>query len=263
MRERERDTAVSAGDGRGAALACVAAVSFLTRLPVDPRGRVGPHDVARSVPLFPFVGAAIGLVTAAAAWTFTRAVPPAVAAVGAVAAQVLLTGALHTDGLADTADGYGGATREGALEIMRDHATGAFGTVAIVVDLLLKTASIAVLSTASGGLWVVVAASALSRSAIGVAGTIAPRARGDEGAGSILAGPARAVRATGAAAAGVSLAWVVAGVRGLVAGAAVAGAAALWTWRCTRRLGGVTGDTLGATAEGTEALALLVGLAFR
>ena len=73
----------------------------------------------------------------------------------------------------------------------------------------------------------------------------------------------RTAWAVGAALLGVAIAAATAGIRGLIASGVAAGVAAVWTWRCRRRLGGMTGDTLGATVEGTQALVLLAGLAFR
>lgn len=249
--------------GGGIGRPILAAASFLTRLPIDRRGAVGPADIARSVVVFPVVGALIGAAAAGVAWTLGLAFPAGVAAVGAVAAELILAGGLHVDGLADTCDGYGGATRERALEIMRDHSIGAYGSAAIVVDLLLKAVVIAGLLDRSGGLWTLVAAGAVSRAIVGVLGIVAPYARPSGGIGGALNDHGRSAWAVGAAVLGVAIALATAGIRGLIASAAAAGVAAVWAWRCRRRLGGMTGDTLGATVEGTEALVLLVGLAFR
>jgi cobalamin 5'-phosphate synthase/cobalamin synthase len=249
--------------GGGIGRSILAAAAFLTRLPIDRRGVVGPSDIARGVVVFPVVGALIGACAAGVAWTLGLAFPSGVAAVGAVAVEVILTGGLHVDGLADTCDGYGGATRERALEIMRDHSIGTYGAVAIVVDLLLKTVVIAALIDRSGGLWTLVAAGAVSRAIVGVLGIVAPYARPIVGIGGVLTDHGRPKWAASAAVLGLAIASAAAGTRGLIASAVAAGAAGVWTWRCRRRLGGMTGDTLGATVEGTEALVLVVGLAFR
>lgn len=263
MRGPEARADSASGGGRDIGRAWLAAVALLTRLPVDRRGRVEPRDIARGVVAFPIVGAGVGGLVAATAWALDRAFPASVAAAGAVAVGTLVTGALHLDGLADTADGYGARTREHALEIMRAHAIGSYGTTAIVVDLLLKMVTIAALAQVRGGGWIMVAAGALSRSAVGVVGTLARSARADGGMGSMLRDTPRPFRASCTAAIGIGIASAAAGTRGLLAGAAVAVASVLWAWRCRRRLGGITGDTLGATSEGTEVLALLVGLALR
>ena len=146
---------------------------------------------------------------------------------------------------------------------MRDHSIGAYGATAIVLDLVVKTFVIAALVDRSGGLWTLVAAGAVSRAIAGVAGILAPYARPIVGIGGVLSEDGRSIGAMGAALLGVAIASGTAGIRGLIASVAAAGVAAVWTWRCRRRLGGVTGDTLGATVEGTQAVVLLAGLAFR
>jgi adenosylcobinamide-GDP ribazoletransferase len=248
-------------DGGAIGRAILAAAAFLTRLPIDRRGIVGPADVARGVVAFPVVGAAVGASAGAVAWVLGRAFPPGVAAVGAVAAALVLTGGLHLDGLADTFDGYGGDTRERALEIMRDHAIGVYGAAAIAVDLLWRTAVVAALVERPGGLWMMIAAGAVSRAAAGVLGSVMPYARPTGGTGGLLDEHRNPAWAVCTAFIGLALAVGTSGVRGLIAGVAAAAAAGVWAWRCRRRLGGMTGDTLGAAVEITELVVLLVGLA--
>src|SRR5262249_43919155 len=120
------------------ARAAVAAVTFLTRVPVGRRVAVDAADVARGAGLFPGVGAARGAVAGAAAAGAGGPPPPRVAGGLAVGVAALLTGALHLDGLADTADALGARTRERALEIMRDPRIGTFGVVALAVVLLVE-----------------------------------------------------------------------------------------------------------------------------
>src|SRR3954471_24395642 len=102
--------------------AAVAAVAFLTRLPVGRLVDVDADDVGRGAPLFPLVGGLLGAATGGVAVGLHGPLPPLAAAAIAVAVGTLLTGALHLDALADTADALGGSSREQALEIMRDHA---------------------------------------------------------------------------------------------------------------------------------------------
>jgi adenosylcobinamide-GDP ribazoletransferase len=250
-------------DGGGAGRAILAATAFLTRLPLDRGGIVGPVDIARGVVVFPVVGAVVGAIAAAIAWGSGLAFPAGVAAVGAVAIELIVTGGLHVDGLADTFDGYGGGSRERALEIMRDHTIGAYGAAAIAVDLLWKTFVIAALAERPGGLWMLIAAAAVSRATAGVLGTVVPYARSSGGTGGVLGEHGRPAWAVGAAVLGVMIAWASGGLRGLVGSVAAAAAAGVWGWRCRRRLGGMTGDTLGAAVEMTEVIVLLVGLAYR
>src|SRR5262245_19528103 len=127
-----------------AARGAAAAVAFLTRIPVGRRVALDGDDVARGSVLFPVVGAAIGAAVGATAAGLAHVLPALVAAGLALALGAALTGALHLDGLADTADALGARGR--ALEAMRDHATGAFGTVALVLDLLVKAGAVAALA---------------------------------------------------------------------------------------------------------------------
>ncbi|OLT16783.1 hypothetical protein BJF80_05590 [Serinicoccus sp. CUA-874] len=115
------------------------ATSFLTRVPLPQREG---FDLARAAWAFPIVGAGVGAVVGALAWGASLLVPPLVAATLAVLAEVLLTGALHLDGLADCADGCGGRDRESRLRIMKDHAVGVYGTAAVVLALVLQIAAV-------------------------------------------------------------------------------------------------------------------------
>jgi cobalamin 5'-phosphate synthase/cobalamin synthase len=236
-----------------------AALSFLTVVPAGDLAGITGQDVGRGVVWFPLVGAGVGGAAALAAWATAAVLPALVAGLAAATVTAVLTGALHLDGLADTADGYAGRTRERALEIMRDHAVGSYGAVALVLDIGLRAAAVAALvGRPHGPLWLV-AAGALSRSAAAGLGALLPNARAD-GLGRVLAGAGRARVAVAAAMAAI-IAALAAGLPGLAAAAGVAVLAALWGWHCRRRLSGVTGDTLGAASEGCELAVLLAGAA--
>jgi adenosylcobinamide-GDP ribazoletransferase len=113
------------------------AVAFLTRIPVG-QGPIEPRDRSWSPALFPVVGAALGCVTFGA-FRLTQPLGITAAATVATALAVLMTGALHEDGLADSADGLLGAvSRERALEIMKDGRIGTYGTVALILALVLR-----------------------------------------------------------------------------------------------------------------------------
>ncbi|RYY91073.1 MAG: adenosylcobinamide-GDP ribazoletransferase [Comamonadaceae bacterium] len=239
------------------------ALQFFTRVPVY--GRLGewvgysPALLRASAAHYPGVGALVGLIGAgvlvgAASWW-----PHAVAAVLCTGATVWLTGAFHEDGLADTIDGLGGsADRERVLEIMRDSRIGAFGAIALVLALALKIALLAELSArgASHAGAAVLAAHALSRFAPLLVMRRLPYVGGEGGKAKPLAD---AVSGSGV---GVAALWCLPVVLLLVAvhgaGHAVAallGAAAItgWTVRwLRRRLGGFTGDALGATQQLAE-----------
>src|SRR5689334_3067727 len=125
--------------------AAAAAVAFLTRLPVGRLAELDGEDVGRGAPLFPLVGGALGAAVGGLAALLHGPLPALPAAAVAITAGTLLTGALHLDALADTADALGGDSRERALEIMRDHAIGAFGATALALDLLVKVTALAAL----------------------------------------------------------------------------------------------------------------------
>ena len=235
-----------------------AAVTFLTAIPIGRRAAVAPRHLVSGALLFPLVGAGVGALVAGAAWGATLAFPPMVAGVIGVASGVLVTGALHLDGLADVADGVGAALSGGdPAEAMRDPRLGAFGGTALVLDLVLKISVVAAL--AEGGTFPteVVAAGALAR--------VAPIALA---AALPYVGPLHTwTRAVGwRTCAGASLVAVAIGV--LAAGAAfppmvivaAAGTAIVGRWAAVR-LRGTTGDVFRAAVELSETLALATALA--
>jgi len=237
----------------------LAAIAFLTRIPVGGRVALDARDVARGAALFPLVGGAVGGGCGLLADALAGPLPPLVAGGLAVALAALLTGAMHLDALADTADALGGRTRERALEIMRDHAVGAFGAVALVLACLVDAASLGALGAQGEAALVGLAAGAAGRAAILPLALVLPYARAGDGQGRVLDGIGPVAVAVGLGLA-VLLA-VPAGLAGLggLGVAAVATAALALYWR--RWLGGVTGDTLGATAKLAETATLVTALA--
>ena len=236
-----------------------AAICFLTRLPLGRGLKVDADDLARAGATFPLVGAAIGALIGAVALLLVHPLGGWLAAVLAIAAAVLLTGALHLDALADSADSLSARTRERALEIMRDHAIGSYGAVAIALDLLLKAGALSTLASHHEVVRTAVAAGALSRAAPVLLAAALPYARAESGLGSPLTrgGPGRAAIAAVLA---VGIAIAIAGAHGaIVAGVAAAVVVSLAV--CYQRwLGGVTGDTLGAAVEVTEIAVFLTAV---
>ena len=235
-------------------LLLLTAVQFLTRVPVP--CWVGHGALGMAAAYFPLVGAGIGLVAAGAFALGHSGLPGPVAALLALAATLLLTGALHEDGLSDTLDGLGARTREDALRIMRDSAIGVYGAAGLIVAFGLKVAVVAALPGVTVAL---VAAHAGSRAVmVGVMAAL-PYARTDGKASGVAAVRRREVVVAGliGAAALLPLGWRAVPVA-LLAGA-IAWAMARWMrwW-----LGGYTGDTLGAVQQVTE-LAILVGALWR
>lgn len=236
----------------------VAAVSFLTRIPVPRAGEISGDDIVRGASLFPVVGAVVGGLSGLLADVAAEQLPALAAGALAVGAAALLTGALHLDALADTADAFGAHEREHALEIMRDHAVGAFGAVALIVVCLLDASLIGVLATTHDAAFVGLAAGAASRGAMLFPALALPYARADDGLGRVLAGLGAVSVATAVVLA--CLLVLPAGWAG-IGGAGAAGLVALGcTFVARRRFGGMTGDVLGATAKLTETGALLAAV---
>lgn len=238
----------------------LAAVSFLTVLPVARRTQLDADDVGRGAPLFPLVGAGVGAVMGGLTALLARTVDPTVAAAVGVAAGAGLTGALHLDALADTADGLGGRTRDDALRIMRDHHLGAYGVVALALALLIKTAAVAQLAAGHAAPSALIAACALARAAPAPLAWALPYARPSEGKGRVLSGRTTPVRAVGSLAIGLAVAAAAVRWHVLWAAGVAAAVACLFGLDARRRLGGVTGDVLGAVCEACET-AILVALA--
>lgn len=241
---------------RGAA----AALAFLTRVPVGRRLALDGEDVRRAGPAFPLVGAGLGAVVGGIAASLAGPLSPPLAAALALAAGTLLTGALHLDALADTADALAARSREQALEIMRDHALGAYGAVAIALDLLVKAAALAALARDGNALSFAIAAGALSRAVPVPLAAALPYARPGEGLARSLTGSAWA-RAAAAAAAATLIAALVTGFDGLFLLACAIVLVVSLGVAFARWLGGVSGDALGAAVELTELAMLVVGVA--
>jgi cobalamin 5'-phosphate synthase/cobalamin synthase len=250
----------------------LAAFGLLTRLPI--RRAFSESEVASATAFYPLVGAAIGgtqvaVLWAAAAWLPSLAVvedggsrvPSAVLAVCLTALAVWITGALHLDGLADAADGFGGGrSREEILTIMRDPRVGAYGAIAIVLLLLLKVACLDALIERRAAIVPLLAAPIAGRWAMAALGCWLPYARKDGGVGAVATGStARRGLITATASAALLLA-AVAGWRGVAVGAMAAGLTLAARQACRRRIGGFTGDTLGALGEITEAAVWLAAV---
>lgn len=234
--------------------------AFLTRLPLRSGAGADAGALARAAPLFPLVGAALGASVAGAALGLVELLPAFVAGLLAVALELALTGALHVDGLADSADGLGGRSRERSLAIMRDHAIGTYGACALAIDLTVKAAAIGALAEADA-VGPMVAALALSRVAPLPLGRYLPYARPGQGTGRLLAGRVGTAAVLLGIGLGLLVAVAVAGTTGLVLFACTAVVTAAVGLLSNRHLGGVTGDVMGAAIELSAALGLVVALA--
>lgn len=240
------------------------ALVWLTRLPL---GRLLPRTtppLARAAWAFPLAGVAVALPAGVLIWAGAAlSLPPLVCALLALGAMAMLTGALHEDGLADFADGCGGADRARALDIMRDSRVGSYGVIALLLSFGLRAAALAALAPAQA-LAALAAAAALSRAGMAAGLALLPPAR-PEGLGR-LAGRASGGQALVAAGIGAAL-LIWPATLGAHAAAAwlsallCCGAAQFFIARRARRaLGGQTGDVLGAMQQVGE-IAVLLALA--
>lgn len=233
------------------------AVGFLTRAPVPGWVGHGAGNLDRAMRYAPLVGLGVGALGAGVLAVASAGLPPVVAALLSTAATAAATGALHEDGLADTCDGMGASTREGALRAMKDSRLGGFGALGLGLVLASKVAALAALPV-PGACAALLAAHPCSRflAVTLIAGL--PYARAGE------AGAKAEPVAAGAGRAGVGRTEVlVAGLCGLppllllggrAGPALLLGGAAAWgmaRWS-RRRLGGYTGDVLGAVQQLAE-----------
>ncbi|CTQ49909.1 adenosylcobinamide-GDP ribazoletransferase [Jannaschia donghaensis] len=232
----------------------ISAFMLLTRLPVRGTPTPAAADAAWAWPLTGLVVAGLAsMLGLGALWLGLS--PPAVAAL-TLLALIAMTGALHEDGLADMADGFwGGFTPERRLEIMRDSRIGAYGVIALVLSLTIRWSLIATAILLLNPLAVVIAA-VVSRAPMAVLMRWLPPARTDglsRGSG---------VPPLSGVAIGVALAvaaLVPAGMSGIVAGLTVIGVTLGMGVLARRKIGGQTGDVLGATQQLSE-IAVLVAL---
>jgi len=227
-----------------------AAVMFFTRLPVPQGATWDPRALQRAAAYFPLVGWIVGGVAAGVWWSATAVFTPLIASGLSLAATLLLTGAFHEDGFADVCDGFGGgATRERALEIMRDSRVGAFGAIGIAVMLALKWHAVAALPAGPGAA-VLVAAHAVSRGASGTLMSTLTYAQHD-GKAKPLATELSGARL--AASLAFALApMVLLPLRAWWALAVVCALRFLLGRWFVQRIGGYTGDCLGAAQQVCE-----------
>lgn len=241
------------------------AARYLTVLPLGGRGRRGapedgPDELGRAAGWFPLVGLGMGVALAVLDAAVMRFFPPLLAALLTVTAWKLLSGGIHLDGLADCLDGLGGRDREHCLAIMRDSRIGTFGAIGLVVVLLLAVAALSEIGGRRRGR-LLVAAPVLARAVPVVLARLFPSARpGGQGARFAAALRPGAVLLAAVVAAVVAVAAL--GPWGLGA-LGLAGLPALAIAKLMAlRLGGVTGDVLGASVEVAELAVLVWGAAW-
>lgn len=238
-----------------------AALQFLTVIPIPAALGGADKDLERGIYFFPAAGLVLGAILALLDAGLAAFLPVLPASAIVVAALIMLTGGFHLDGLADTADGFmSSRPRERVLEIMKDSRTGPMGVIAVVCVLVLKVSLLASITGALRPALILLMPVAGRCAIVMVMGAL-PYARPEGGLGSIfmrsrsplwIAWGIFFFAASGLAAAG----WL-----GLAAAAGTALAAALAAIYMDRKIGGITGDTIGAACEVVELVPLLVGAA--
>jgi adenosylcobinamide-GDP ribazoletransferase len=234
------------------------AVAFLTRLPMPhPQGSMPPNFV-RAHRMFPVVGALIG----AAIGLFCLALratglPDLASAALALGAGMILTGALHEDGLADVADGFGGGRDAAAkLEIMRDSRLGTYGALILLVSFAAKLSALASLPDAQV-VYGLIAAHALARGVLPAMSLNLPYARKD-GLAANAGQPDATVAVVAIAIALVSALLALSWANMFWAAVVTALSAVCMGWLAKRQIGGQTGDVLGAAEQVAETAVLLL-----
>jgi|SRR5579862_274133 len=243
------------------AIDLAASFGFLTRLPIARVTPDGGADLARAAWAFPIAGIVVGLI-GALVYTFAYKLGLTAwpAAALSVVATLLVTGCLHEDGLADTADGLGGgATRERKLDIMRDSRIGTYGVCALILSILIRTSALASLGRPSLVAMALIAAHGAARAALPAFMALLPPARGD-GLSHAAGRPAqnRVMIAGGLGI--VILAIFLGPLPGIAALILLAAAVASMAWLSSSQIGGQTGDVIGALEQIGEIIVLMVAL---
>ena len=231
------------------------AIAFLTIIPMPFKKEPKEREIASSLVFFPIVALLIGLLLFLANWGLGEVFSPVVTAAFTLLVWILISGAMHLDGLADSCDGLAGNTAEKRLEIMKDSHTGAFGVVGISLLLLVKFAAIVSLS---GWEWeALVLAPVFGTWAMVLAITVFPYAR-KNGVGQAFKQGATIFKLLIATIITLAAAALLAGWWGVVIMAITCLVTVLVGVFFKSRLGGLTGDTYGAIKEVSEAIVLIL-----
>ena len=261
------------------------ALTFLTVIPIRSKNEQGFQRTGTVACWFPVVGLCIGVFLSICSVLFSAFFPPFIAYALVLVAYIATTGALHLDGLADTCDGiWGGKDKEARLSIMKDSRIGSFGAIGLISLLGIKYAGLAGIGdiAASGhALYAVILTklsvpiSPLSANVIPAllvmpvmgrwsqvfAAALLPYARSKSGTGSFIVEETTAWHVLCATLLPLCLLWFFYASLGFVLFAIIVVFVLVWIWHIKKKIGGMTGDTLGATNELVELLFLLSLLA--
>jgi adenosylcobinamide-GDP ribazoletransferase len=233
-----------------------AAIGFLTVMPLPSVCRHTEEDLVRSVPFFPVVGLLIGLSAAGICMVLDGVFPRAVLSVILVGWLAVTHGGIHLDGLGDTADGFLSPNKkERVLEIMRDSSLGVFGCLAIWGGLALKSAAVFAMAQ-DVCVKALILAPLAARSIMVMMLAVLPPVH-PNGLGRLFCPHRKAWESLWALAAMMGAGWLIAGAAGFMAGLTVLAITTTFVVICKRRIGGFTGDTIGAAGEIAETAVLL------
>jgi adenosylcobinamide-GDP ribazoletransferase len=240
------------------------ALTFLTKLPWPWRGPADKAALARSLFWFPWVGALLGLGFWGAWSGLHRVLPAPAAAALLLVLTVWITGGLHLDGLADTADGLAGSRDPAeSLRLMKDSRVGTFGVLSLILALLLKFSLFLSLAAPASGAKALVLYPVVSRWGMVLLAYLSPYARPEGGLGQAMTLGVNPRILAGASLSAAVLALLILGAPGLALFAAAGALVWLGSLYFQKRLGGITGDVLGAANEILEVLILAGALLFR
>jgi adenosylcobinamide-GDP ribazoletransferase len=236
-------------------------LAFMTRLPIPRDATATGDDLAQASWAFPIAGLAVGLIGALTyVLAYKFGLRPWPSAALSLAATIVVTGCLHEDGLADTADGFGGgATLERKLEIMRDSRIGTYGVCALTLSILIRTGVLASLADPRAVVFALIAAHGAARATLPAFMTLLPAARSD-GLSHAAGQPARDRMLIASALGILILAIFLGPLPGFIALILLAAAVGAMAWLSSAQIGGQTGDVLGAIEQVGEIVVLLVAL---
>jgi adenosylcobinamide-GDP ribazoletransferase len=238
------------------------AIMICTRLPLGSSAQIESVDLVRASWALPVAGALVGAIGAWAFWIASElGLPPTLAAALALMTTLVVTGCLHEDGLADTADGFGGGwERARKMEIMQDSRLGTYGACALVMSLLLRWAALADLASPMMAAAALIAAHVAARAALPPFMHVVPPARVD-GVSARAGQPAERPALVAALIGTLTMALML-GASAMVIGLVLALSAGFMMARlCLRQIGGQTGDVLGALEQVIETVILLTAVA--
>jgi adenosylcobinamide-GDP ribazoletransferase len=238
----------------------LAAIQFLTVCPLPASIKIDERALGGSVPYFPVVGIIIGGAAAGLDYVLRHILPPPVTSMLMVIFLLAVSCALHMDGLADTADGFfSSRPRERILEIMRDSRVGPMGVIVIVCVLLFKLTLLTEVPQAARW-WVLLMTPFAGRCALLINMAVIPYARPEGGLGTIFYSSRFRLQLAWAFIVLTAIGWLVAGWAGLAVGLVSFAFSIIFAVYVKYKIGGSTGDTLGAACELTELIPALVYL---